>query len=222
MACSFIVVWSCCVLDIHSHIVFDVDDGSKNLDMSTRMLRAAKNVGIDKIVATPHCRWDSFDRGKIERNFDIVADRAGEMGIDMFLGYEVNWRKIPELGLDEICTMNIESTKLFLLEFSDDALPANWQRLVRVIQSRGLRVVIAHPERYAPVQRDLDVAWTMKEMGCLIQVSANFIEDRRLGARRRTATSMLKEGIVDYVASDAHCPKDYDYYEQALTYARNY
>lgn len=210
------------MLDIHSHIVFDVDDGSKNLDTSVRMLRAAKSVGIDKIVATPHCRWDSFDRDKIERNFNIVADRASAMGIEMFLGYEVNWRKIPELGIDEVCTLNIESTNLFLLEFSDDSLPANWQRVVHAIQGRGLRVVIAHPERYAPVQRNMDVAWTMKEMGCLIQVSANFIDDWRMGARRRTVTNMLKEGIVDYVASDAHCPEDYAIYKQALKYARNY
>lgn len=210
------------MLDIHCHIVFDVDDGSKSLDMSKNMLRSARNVGIDKIVATPHCRWDTFDREKIEENFDTVAERASVLGIDMFLGYEVNWRKIPDLGLDETCTLNIEGTNLFLLEFSNDMLPANWQGLVRKIQARGLRVVVAHPERYVPIQRNLEVAWEMKEIGCLLQISANFIEHGKSHPRRKTATGLLRDGLVDYVASDAHRPEDYALYVEALKFARKY
>ena len=210
------------MLDLHCHIVFDVDDGSTSLGMSVEMLRAAKAAGIDKVVATPHCRWDSFDRDKVERNFDIVADQAFDMGVEMFLGYEVNWRKLLELGIDECSTMNIEGTNLFLLEFSDDSLPPNWQTLVNRVQSRGLQVVVAHPERYAPIQRNVDIAWEMKQMGCYLQLSANFVEDGRFGARRKAATAMLKDGIVDYIASDAHRPDHYAIYTEAMRYARKF
>ena len=84
----------------------------------------------------------------------------------------------------------------------------------------GLRVIIAHPERYRDVQKSLDIAREMKELGCYLQLSANFIKGGMLDTRRRIATALLKEDLIDYVASDAHRPDDYAVFAKALEFSR--
>ncbi|MDO4182454.1 MAG: hypothetical protein Q4E12_02440 [Coriobacteriia bacterium] len=210
------------MFDIHCHILYDVDDGSESLEESEAMLVEAKKSGIDRIVCTPHCRRNWFNPKRFQSHFKVLSQVAAEHGIDMDLGCEVNWKKLYEIGLDWAPKLTLGDTSLFLLEFSDEELPNNWQNLVFKLQGMGLDIIIAHPERYVPVQRDIDIAYELKEMGCYLQLSANFIEEGRFGVRRRAATAMLKEGLIDYVASDAHCPEDYALYRQALEYAQKF
>ena len=111
---------------------------------------------------------------------------------------------------------------MLLLEFSNSHLPANWQRAISTIQGKGVDIVIAHPERYKPVQEDIDIAREMREMGCRLQLSANFVEGGIFSPRRRTATALLKNGLVDYLASDAHRVEHYATYLKALKEAQKY
>lgn len=96
------------------------------------------------------------------------------------------------------------------------------QRAIYTIQGKGVDIVIAHPERYKPVQEDIDVAREMREMGCRLQLSANFVEGGIFNPRRRTATALLKNGLVDYLASDAHRVEHYATYLKALKEAQKY
>lgn len=138
------------------------------------------------------------------------------MGIRTNLGFEVYWKKLAELGVETAQNLCIEDTNLLLLEFSTASLPVNWQRAVYSIQSQGTTVIIAHPERYKAVQDNLDIAYEMKNMGCRLQLSANFVEGGRFDKRHQTAKALLKEGLVDYFASDAHRPEHYAVYTKAL------
>ena len=210
------------MFDIHCHIIYDVDDGSRDLRESAAMLVEARNSGIDRIVCTPHCRGSWWDYDRINAHFSKLQSLAAEHGMPMDLGYEVNWKKLMEIGLDWAPRLTLGESNLFLLEFSNDSLPARWQNLIYKLQGMGLQIVIAHPERYRPVQKNVDVAYEMKELGCYLQLSGNFMEEGRFGERRRAATEMLKQGLVDYVASDAHRPEDYRTFRKALEYARKF
>ena len=147
---------------------------------------------------------------------------AEKNGVRLSLGYEVHWKKLADMGLDAAPDLCIEGTNLLLLEFSNSHLPANWQRAIYAIQGKGVDIVIAHPERYKPVQEDIDVAYEMREMGCRLQLSANFVEGGIFNPRRRTATALLKNGLVDYLASDAHRVKHYATYLKALKEVQKY
>ena len=138
------------------------------------------------------------------------------MGIRTNLGFEAYWKKLAELGVETAQNLCIEDTNLLLLEFSTASLPVNWQRAVYSIQSQGITVIIAHPERYKAVQDNLDIAYEMKNMSCRLQLSANFVEGGRFDKRRRTAKALLKGGLVDYLASDTHRPEHYAVYTKAL------
>lgn len=210
------------MFDIHCHILPGVDDGARTPAETSQMLSAARKAGITHIVCTPHCRFSSFNPHLIQQQFRAFSAHACKMGIQATLGYEVHWKKLAELGIETAPQFCIGSSNLFLLEFSDAHLPANWQRTIYSIQRQGLTVIIAHPERYKPVQDNLDLAYEMKDMGCRLQLSANFVEGGFFDKRHRTAKALLKEGLVDYLASDAHRPEHYAIYTKALAEARKY
>lgn len=210
------------MFDLHSHIVFGVDDGARSFEESKALLQEAKAQGIDQIMCTPHCRWDSFDKQKVQMNFALLQEYAQGQNIKLDLGYEVNWKKLVEFGIEQARCLCLGNTGMFLLEFSDESMPPNWEASIRKLQSAGLSVVIAHPERYRAVQSKLDVAKRMKELGCYIQVSANFMQESLFGARKKTVTALLKEDLVDYVASDAHRVGDYEQYIRALAYCKKH
>ena len=210
------------MFDIHCHILPGVDDGARTPAETGQMLVAAHNAGINHIVCTPHCRTSNFSLPLIQKQYRAFKAHAAKMGIRTNLGFEVYWKKLAELGVETAPSLCIEGTNLLLLEFSTASLPVNWQRAVYSIQSQGITVIIAHPERYKAVQDNLDIAYEMKEMGCRLQLSANFVEGSRFDKRRRTAKALLKEGLVDYLASDAHRPEYYAVYTKALHEAQKY
>ena len=115
---------------------------------------------------------------------------------------------------------SLEESNLLLLEFDYGSFPANYKQIIYKLQGMGLQVVVAHPERYSPIQKDIEKAFELKELGCLLQLSGNFASEGRFSARNRAAAKMLKEDLIDYVASDAHCVDDYADFAEALTVAR--
>lgn len=210
------------MFDLHCHIIFEVDDGASSLHESVAMLQQARSSGIRTIVATPHCRGSWWQPEAIKANYDTLRGIAQDAGIQLDLGCEVHWKKLAELGLDMAPKLTLGESNLILLEFSNDAMPGNWENLIYKLRGMGLVPVIAHPERYKAVQRDLDVAYKLKDLGCYLQLSANFVEEGRFSDRRKAALGMLKQGLVDYVASDAHCAGDYASYRKALALAQDY
>ena len=107
----------------------------------------------------------------------------------------------------------------FLLELSVNASPSRfveYERTIFELQGMGYNVIIAHPERYVAVQRDVGLAQELVDMGCRLQASADFIAGGRLGAEKRPAIELLKQGLYTFIASDAHCVKHYQYLAKAL------
>jgi protein-tyrosine phosphatase len=204
--------------DIHSHILFGVDDGSRSLAESQAMLRAAREVGLRRLVCTPHFHNSGrrFDRALIERNFAELAVYAKQQELELLLGFEVHWKALLETGVEHAPEFCIADSDLLLLEFSYNALPPHWQRLVFELQAMELQVIVAHPERYVPLQRDIAIAQEMSRMGCLLQLSADFAGRGALSASKKTAIALIKHGLVDYIASDAHCVADYQNYPKAI------
>lgn len=200
--------------DVHCHIVPGVDDGSRNLDESIAMLHAARRAGITEIVATPHCRGSHFSRKQVLDAFDQLQRQAQDMRLT--LAFEVYYGKLIETGTRAAGLLRNPETDEFLLELPTGAAPLDLDRTIFELQGQGLHVTIAHPERCRYVQEDLDVAYDWVESGCKLQVSANFLDGGFTSKSRRAATKLLKEGLVSYIASDAHCPEHYPQLQKAM------
>ncbi len=210
------------MFDIHCHILFDVDDGSKDLAESQAMLNAARNAGIDNIVCTPHCRGSRFNYARIVKHYEVLSKYAHSQGFDMALGFEVYWENLIDFGIENAPRLCIEGTNLMLLELSTGSMPVNWQRMIYSLRGQGIQPIIAHPERYRPIQDNIEIAQELKDLGCLLQLSGNFAAGGFRSASKRTALALLECGLIDYVASDAHCVEDYADYRKALKIAQKY
>ena len=109
--------------------------------------------------------------------------------------------------------LHFDGSNEFLLELSTHAGALEFQEYERTIfelQGRGYQVIIAHPERYEAVQKDVEVARRLSRMGCKLQASADFVDGGRFGKEKKPARALFDAMLYDYIASDAHHPGHYD------------
>lgn len=204
--------------DEHCHIIWDVDDGSVDEQMTADMLAAAARSGITHIVCTPHMRWDDFSQETVEQRYAIFKERAAAAGITTSLGYEVYYKTLLRIGLDQAPRFVQEGTQDLLIEFNTGGeMPFGWDQTFYELQTRyGLDITLAHPERYSTVLSNFDVVYKLKDMGCRIQVSAMDLFGGMFNAGAKCAKRIIKEGLCDALVSDAHQPAHYDQFVKAV------
>lgn len=191
------------MIDIHSHILPRLDDGSQSVEESMAMLRASAAQGVGCIAATPHFyaeenRPEEFLERRAASEEELR--RVWEPGLPALkLGAEVCFFEgISHCeGLD---SLKLEGTDLLLLEMPF----ARWSRRtlqeVRALQAQGITVVLAHIERYLHWQ-DEETWETLLDWGVLNQCNASFLLRWQT---RRKALHMLREGMIHLLGSDCH------------------
>lgn len=198
------------MLDIHAHILPGVDDGAASNAMAIEMLKAARQAGIDRIVATPHvskkygverCRSAYEHLRAVAQDNSIALIKGCELSISTLAGIEIT----PEI----LAPFAIGETNSILLEFPDDVPPVDWEYLVSDIKRVGYHAIIAHPERCRFIMKDICFAKEFLSYGCEMQLDALSFLSRKFSPERRTAMKLLKSGLISYIASDAHRPADY-------------
>ncbi|MDO5118321.1 MAG: phosphoesterase [Eggerthellaceae bacterium] len=204
--------------DIHCHIVPGVDDGSRSIEESLAMLQAAREVGVTSMICTPHCRGEKFNYRIAVEAFD--AFKTASKGFPMTLGFEVAHRMLALINPKYYPKLAMKETGQFLLELDvaagEGMYYSEYAQSIFDLQAQGFEVIIAHPERYHAIQENPDLARELIRMGCKLQASADFVAGGRLGHAKKPAKRLIKEGLYDYVASDAHCVAHYKYLKKAL------
>ena len=207
--------------DLHCHILPGVDDGARDMEESLAMFKAAREAGITNITCTPHCREPYFDYMAMWRAFRAFEAEVHKIDptFPLQMGFEVNYRALMKLGMGWAERLHFDGSNEFLLELSVGASPTrfgDYERTIFELQGLGYRVIIAHPERYVAIQRDIGLARELVDMGCRLQASTDFIKGGRLGRERRPAMRMMKEGLYTYAASDAHRVEHYGYFARVM------
>lgn len=190
------------MIDIHSHILPAVDDGSANVDQSIAMLGTAARQGITHIVLTPHYRADYLTkRSNIEAKFNELKAAADERGINvkLYLGQEIFVFRDILAALDSGKLLTMNNSKYVLVEFSTKQI-MDITETVYMLKSGGYIPIVAHIGRY--FYSDIATAREVKEIGGLIQVNAGSVCRSLL--HRRKVFELIREGLVDFVASDVH------------------
>lgn len=205
------------MIDIHSHILFGVDDGARDLEESVKMLEAAKEAGFDTIIATPHIRRAHFDKKKIKENMAVLRPEAEKFGIKLLQGYEYNIVALADDTIEGAMKFCTEGTNTILLEMNGTQVASNWERIVVHFQREGADIIIAHPERYKNIFENSSMVDRMLEVGCKFQVDlAVMLERKVFNKGRKSAKRLLEKGVVRWCASDAHCAEDYKSFAQAF------
>lgn len=196
------------MIDIHCHILPNVDDGSESLEESIEMAKIAESEGITKIVNTSHCHFDfKYKKGnelKLELEKFNQALKEENINIEVLLGNELYYTSDLIERFDELDFFSMNNSKYILMEFSPINFPKNIEDVIYEIKIRGYIPIIAHAERYKQVQEDVNIVLDCIKEGALIQVNASSILGKNGEKAEDTSKKLLDNNMVHFVATDAH------------------
>ena len=201
------------MIDIHSHIVFDVDDGPDTLEESLALIKESYSQGVRTIVSTSHRRKGMFEtpEEKIFTNFSVVKEEVEKIYDDLTLcfGGELYYSNdIPEkLSKNQVPRMN--GTRFALVEFS---MTTPWKEIhtgLSQVLMQGVTPIVAHIERYNALEFNKERVKELIDMGCYTQInSSHVLKPKLFGDKykvfKKRARYFLEENLVHCVASDMH------------------
>lgn len=209
-------------IDIHSHILPGIDDGSADEKQTRSMLKDAYAQGIRTICATPHFRPSMFrvSLSKRQSAFELTQSIAAEMFPDMkiFLGNELYY---AEDGFDYIkdgVCKTMAETRYVLVEFGTSIDYTLLKKRINRFVMEGYIPIIAHIERYDNVRTDIERVEELIEAGAYIQVNAEGICESSFPVRK-FVKKLLKYELVHFMASDSHNDTNRSYnFDKAFSY----
>ncbi|MSP24941.1 MAG: protein tyrosine phosphatase [Myxococcales bacterium] len=200
-------------IDLHCHFVAGIDDGAPDLAEGIAMLRGLASIGFASVVATPHMRAMMFEnsRAEIEAAF-AVTEREVKKHPDL-----------PDVSLS--CEHHLDDTsfasllagrglpyppahRAALIEFPNEHFPAQCQARLFDLRMKRIRPVLAHPERYRPVWKDVEVLVPLMDGGTLLLLDVAALDGKYGGGPKQAAHALLEAGYYYAACSDAHRARD--------------
>ena len=195
------------MIDVHSHIVFGVDDGAKEIEQSITMVQEAKEVGFHKIVLTPHYMEDYYecDKNEIAEKMKQIQEKI-PMDMEIFQGNEIYITNHINSLLEEekACTLN--GSRYVLFELPINAEPLNITEVIYQILEQNRVPILAHPERYPYIQKDPNKLIPLIEDGVLMQCNYGSIIGIYGKEPKETMKKLLEHQMVHLLGSDTHRP----------------
>ena len=195
--------------DVHSHILFGIDDGSRTISESVELLKKLKSVGFNNVILTPHFILDSTYNSNYESNIKIYNELkerliSENIDINIYLGNEIFIDKNVPTLLEKNIITSLNGTKYVLVEFPMHNKLLNIEDILYEIRSKGYEVVIAHPERYDAFKEDYSIVDTLREDGFLFQSNYSSILGYYGKDSIKLLKYMLKRHYIDFLGTDIH------------------
>ena len=198
------------MIDIHSHLIPNVDDGSRSIKETMSMIKEASKAGFTDIILTPHYMEEAYEPEissiKIwqEQLQNIV--NSENIDIKLYTGNEV----YIEEDLDKIFMqkkfLTLANSNYLLMELPLNSNVQYAKNIVFKLKSMNITPIIAHPERYSYVQEDIELVQDLIELNCLIQCNYGSVIGIYGRQARKTIQKLLKENLVHFLGSDCHRP----------------
>ncbi len=194
------------MIDIHSHILFGTDDGSSSIEESIVMAKEAADAGFKAIIATPHYLEPQFTK-TVSQNTDTINElkqalKSNDIPIDLYLGNEIYITHSIEDLINQEKVKALASSDYILFELPLFQKLDGAADIIRNLPYDHL--ILAHPERYYLVQKDIHYLDEFIEMGVLMQCNYESILGKYGIAAKHTMKKMLKRHMVDLLATDVH------------------
>ena len=194
-------------VDIHSHLIPGIDDGSKTIQESVLLVKSLKELGFKKLITTPHIMHHRYPNSseiilsglkdlKLElknQKVDIEIEAASEYYLDEHFMKLLKKRDILTFG-----------DKYLLFEMSYGLKPLNLMSTIFEMKVAGYQPVLAHPERYLFMHRDFKVYEKLKEEGVLFQLNLNSLGGYYSKPVQKIAQKLVQNGWIDFLGSDTH------------------
>lgn len=191
------------MIDIHNHIVYGVDDGSRNLDESIKMVELYKKAGFDQIIATSHYDKSRYtvDANEIKEKVSIINDEIEKRTLDfkVYPGHEIQVEldMIKKIKSGDLLTLN--NSRYVLCELSFVNKPTFLKDLFYNLELEGYVPIIAHVERYPYVENNIEWLEDFIKMGALIQINYSSIK-----SNFEITRELLERNMVHIIGTDSH------------------
>ena len=207
-------------VDMHSHLIPGIDDGSKSLDDTIAMLAKFKDLGYSKVITTPHIMSDFYKNtpetilGGLEEvktevsriNLGIEIEAAAEYFYDETL--------VARLPKNDFLTFG---EKNVLIEFSFSSEPRGYNEFFFDMLMKDYKPVVAHFERYSFLHGSVEKAEDLRNKGVLIQMNLNSLSGHYGPSVKKQAELLVDSGQIDFIASDCHRIDHLNQIENLLT-----
>jgi protein-tyrosine phosphatase len=203
-------------IDVHSHLLPGLDDGCKTDQQSLQCAAALVAAGYSHTFCTPHI-WPNFPnntppaiRAAVARLQSVLDD--AQIPLKLSSGAEINlpsmWSKLQSMADEAIATYSMAG-KYLLFDFWDDQIKqcSDLEPAILQLQSRGMKLVLAHPERIEALQRDQSAVDRLIDLGVLLQLNSWCLADPPASPRFTTAVRLLESGKYFLLGTDLHEPQ---------------
>jgi protein-tyrosine phosphatase len=196
------------MIDLHTHLLWDWDDGPDDMYQTRAMCRLAEKDGTTKICLTPHIfrmNRHQDDLGVLRQRmieFDELVREAG-IGIEFHWGAEVFVHAEIVRAIEKY-RFTVDQTSYVFLEFAPEGVPVGASAMLAQLMSKGFVPIISHPERNKGFAARPELLFEFVTMGCVAQVTAASLTGELGKEVRRTAGLFMINNLVHFIASDAH------------------
>ena len=195
------------MIDLHAHILADTDDGASTFEESVALLYEAKKSGFSGIVCTPHYMPQFY-----EKDSNYVNDKIQELSIDskrvgihLYQGNEVYISNDICKFIDDKRVTRINGSRYLLIEFplTDTSIKDTIVIIEQLVKKKYIPI-IAHPERYPYIQKNISFAKELLRKGALLQANFASIDGYYGVQAKKTLIKLLKSKMIQFLGSDAH------------------
>lgn len=201
--------------DLHTHILFNIDDGSKSIEESITILKKMENLGITDVMLTPHYIENSnYDCNNKEKKeiLKVLEKKVSEenISINLYLGNEAFFAEnlLSLIKSKKISTLN--RSRYLLIEFPMGPVYNNTPMIISELISKGYSPILAHPERYPDFQENSQIAEEYLRMGVHLQGNFTSLFGKYGKKSEKTLKILLKKKQISFLGSDVHHEPQFD------------
>ena len=196
------------MIDFHSHVLPNVDDGSKSVEETFKLLEEAKEAGFDGVISTSHYMEEYYEVNVAERKvwINALSENLYKKNIDLklYLGNEIYISKNIIDFLETGKATSINNSNYVLFEFPLNSKPMDMYDIIYDMLEYKLVPVLAHPERYSFVQKEPNLVYDLIQKGVLMQSNYGSILGMYGEKAQIIVSKLLENNMVHFLGSDVH------------------
>lgn len=197
------------MIEFHSHLLPNIDDGSKSFEESLNTIKKMIDLGYKKIVITPHYINGTSFNANNSKKWQLFTDlkekvKESNLDIELFLGNEIfiDENILSLIKQNEICTIN--DTKYIFIELARHDVVNNLEEIIFKLISKGIIPIIAHPERYIFIKKDYEKINKLITLGVLFQVNFESINGKYGRESKKLVKYIFKNNLAKFIGGDIH------------------
>ena len=204
------------MIDVHSHIIPGIDDGSGDFDTSLEILKGLESQGFTDVILTPHYVADTTYVSTKANNQAILQKLQEISPVNLHLGNEIYIDRNIAALLDTDTISSLAGSSYLLIELPMSGEFEGYEDIFKDLQVKGYKIVLAHPERYHAMHEDFSILAKLRDRGILFQCNYGSFIGQYGKNTLKTAKKLAKNHWIFTLGTDIHRPRDYSEITRSL------